>query len=156
MVAAACTLLAAPPAEARLGDKIEAFQHSKLIQGDQLFHFEARVGARYRFVGARRCRFGQGLLAVDVDNQRIVQQILVLPLPTNGREERTVREVAGLFIDDLGLHVTDKERQGVMDAFLEAMNSGKRIERPLGQRYELRVICQPQLASIMMVVGLKP
>lgn len=149
-------LLVAAPAEAKLGDKIEAFQGSKLIQGDQLFHFEGRVGARYRFSGARRCRFGQGLLAVDVDNQRIVQQVLVLPLPTNGREERTIREVAQLFIEDAGLQLPAKERQAVMASFIEAMLSGKRVERELGQQYNLRITCQPQLASIMMAIGLKP
>jgi hypothetical protein len=149
-------MLLAAPAEAKLGDKIEAFQGSKLIQGDQLFHFEGRVGARYRFTGASRCRFGQGLLAVDVDHQRIVQQIVVLPLPTNGREERTIREVAQLFLQDAGLKLPDAERQAVMEAFVSCMLNGKRVERDLGKDYHLRIACQPQLASIMMAVGLKP
>jgi hypothetical protein len=149
-------MLLAAPAEAKLGDKIEAFQGSKLIQGDELFHFEGRVGARYRFTGARHCRFGQGLLAVDVDHQRIVQQIVVLPLPNNGREERTIREVAQLFLQDAGLKLPDAERRAVMESFVSCMLSGKRIERDLGKDYHLRIACQPQLASIMMAVGLKP
>ena len=154
-VCAVSALLLAPPAEAKLGAPIATFTRSKLIQGDTLFHFEGRFGARYRFAGARRCRFGQGMLAVDVDNQRIVQQIIILPLPTSAAEERTLGEVMTLFIDDLGLQVTDRERRGVMDAFMDTLLSAKQIERPLGKDYQLKVSCQPQLRTIMMVVALK-
>jgi hypothetical protein len=152
---AASTLLLATPAEAKLGEPIATFTRSKLIQGDSLFHFEGRFGARYRFAGARRCRFGQGMLAVDVDNNRIVQQIVILPLPTTSAEEKTIREVAAMFIDDLGLDVTDKERARVMDAFLDTLLSGKKVEQPVGTAYDMRVYCQPQLRTIMMVVALK-
>lgn len=155
LVAAAIALALPAPAEAKLGDSIERFSQSKLLQGDRLFRFEGRVGARYRFTGARHCAFGQGILAVDVDNQRIVQQILVLPLPANRREESAIREVAGLFIDDLGLDLPPKELRGVMDAFNEGLQGAKLIERPVG-KYELRVMCQPQLGSVMMRVALKP
>jgi hypothetical protein len=145
----------ASPAEAKLGAPIASFTGSKLIQGDRLFHFEGRTGARYRFTGARRCKFGQGMLVVDVINQHIVQQVVVLPLPTTGKEEDVIREVAGMFVDDLALDVSDKEKAEVLDAFVDVMLNAKPISRPVGKHYELRVSCQPRLNTVMMAVGLK-
>ena len=149
-------LVAAPPAEARWGAPIERFERSALIAGDRLFRYEGRVGARYRFSGARRCTFGNGLLAVDVEHQRIVQMTLVLPLPQTPREEVTLRGVVNLFVAELGLDLPPEEVASVRSAFLETLKTARRIERPLGKGYELRTYCQPQLGSIMMVVGLKP
>jgi hypothetical protein len=147
--------LCASPAEAKLDAPIATFTRSKLIQGDSLFHFEGRFGARYRFAGARHCRFGQGLLAVDVDDQRIVQQTLVMPLPTTTAEEKTLREVVALFVDDLGLDVTDRERAQLLDAFSDTLLGGKKVNQPLGKTYELRIVAQPQLRTILLAVGLK-
>lgn len=154
MLAVAAWLVASP-AEAKLGDPIAAFTRSKLIQGDTLFHFEGRFGARYRFAGARHCRFGQGLLAVDVDDQRIVQQTLVMPLPTTSAEETTLREVVTMFVDDLGLEMTDRERRQMMDAFSDTLLGGKKVQQPVGKDYELRIVCQPALRTILMSVGPK-
>src|SRR5690242_5846956 len=97
LVAAAIALALPAPAEAKLGDSIERFSQSKLLQGDRLFRFEGRVGARYRFTGARHCAFGQGILAVDVDTSASCSRSWSCPCrPTAARKPPSARWPASL------------------------------------------------------------
>ena len=61
-LAAAIALGMASPAEARLGESFLRFKTSALIQGETLFRYEGRIGARFKFGPAPRCQFGTGLL----------------------------------------------------------------------------------------------
>jgi hypothetical protein len=151
------TLLASP-AQAKLDETILEFQRSPLIKGDRLFKFDGRIGARYRFSGATRCKFGNGLMFIDTEDGRIVQQTIVLPLPNTPRERQTIEAVAKLFLEDTGLA---KEYTDVVWAnFQEGIMAGKSQQKtlgplnPLATHYDTNVYTNPSLHSIMIVVGL--
>src|SRR4051812_29571030 len=80
----------APPAAALLGGDPYHVAHSPLMQGASYFRYEGRVGSRYYFGGATYCAFGNGLMAFDVINGKVVQQTLVLPVPNSVGEERRI------------------------------------------------------------------
>jgi hypothetical protein len=143
--------LLAAPAEAKLNGTIPEYAHSKLLS-DTLFRYEGRIGARYRFGGARHCRFGQGVLAVDVQDTRIVQQIMVLPLPTSSREERMLQEVARLFIEDAGLDAD--QGKAALAAFEDAYTTGHATEKTLGE-VELHTQCDPTHNALMIALSVK-
>lgn len=151
---ALAAMLATPlPAEARLGQSITTFRHSKLLDGDTLFRYEGVIGARYRFGGASRCRFGTGLLYIDTLNGTIVQQVLVLTVPSNRREERTLQDVARLFLEDAGLE--RRELRVGLDALEETLATAQAVHRVVRDDVEVNARLEPRLNSVMLIVGLK-
>lgn len=154
-IALGLSALVAPPAEARLGAKVEAIRQSGLVQGERMFAFEGRIGMRYRFAGGRHCLFGNGLLLLDTwDDGLVVQQTLVLPLPEGPGQERMLRHVAKLFVQEAGLPAA--HRAQVLDAFERTFKTAKREEKKLDDAYEFRTYCDPRLNGVMLVIGLTP
>lgn len=154
IAAAMFTATTAAPAQARLGAPVEAIQHSALVQGDRYFRFDGLVGSRYRFSGASRCVFGTGILALDTWNHEVVQQTLVMRIPTTPYEEWMLKRIAGLFLDEAGL--SGKPRQEALDALFHSYRTAKPVEKKLGKTVELHTYCNPDLNSLMLVVGLVP
>lgn len=154
LLAVLVATLAATPAEARLGAPVEAIKHSSLVQGDRYFRFDGLVGSRYRFSGASRCVFGEGLLALDTWNNDVVQQTLVMRIPTTPYEEWMLKRIAGLFLQEAGLE--EKARQEAINALFHSYRTAKPVEKKLGKTVELHTYCNPDLNSLMLVVGLLP
>ncbi|MEB3222007.1 MAG: hypothetical protein VKS61_07995 [Candidatus Sericytochromatia bacterium] len=152
----ALTVLGAPPAEAALGDTYLRFEKSLLLQGDRLFRYEGRQGARFRFGPARGCTIGNPLLLVDVQDGLIVQQVLVLPLPRRERDMPRLEHVVGLFLQDAGLDA--EARRVAARTFTETCRSGKGTRKPLGPeaRWMLDTVASPALGQVVLAVGFRP
>lgn len=155
-VAVAVALGAAAPAEARLGESFLRFRNSALIQGETLFRYEGRVGARFKFGPAPRCRFGTGMLLLDTQDGIVVQQTIILPLPRTTRDQRQIDGLAVLFLEDAGLGKKDVDE--AMVAFRETYSTAKPVERALGpeKKLNLNTFTNPQLGHILLAVGIKP
>jgi hypothetical protein len=157
---AAAVLLAAitsaAPAEARLGESFLRFRQSALIQGDTLFRFEGRVGARFRFGPAPRCRVGSGMLLLDTQDGIVVQQTIILPLPRHSSDQRRIDGIAVMFLEDAGLG--KKEVEEAMTAFRDTYSTAKPVEKQLGpeKKLNLNTFTNPQLGHILLAVGIKP
>lgn len=152
---AAFGALAPEPADARLGARVDAIKHSPLID-ERYFEFEGVVGARYLFSGGRRCKFGDGMVALDTINGTVVQQVLVMPYPETWRAERQVHEVAEMFLREAGLD--GESRKVAMEALVKTYQTAKPGEHKVGkdQAFEVRTYCKPALRGIMLVVSMKP
>lgn len=157
LAAVAVWLAAAPPAAAKLEEPITQFKTSALVKGDSMFKFDGRIGARYRFSGATHCIFGDGLLLLDTVDGVIVQETVVLPLPTTPRERQLMETIMKTYIDDTGLSQDDGKV--VMAAFEDGIQAGKSQQKDLGnplwRKYQLNVYTNPSLRSILVMVGLK-
>lgn len=145
---------AAEPAQARLGGTPDQLANSPLLEGDALFRFEGRVGSRYRFAGARNCRFGSGLFVADVWGRRIVQEILVLPRPVGPLEERRARDVVRRLFETAGIE--RHEWDGLYAAYDAAVHEAKRAERKIGRDLEVRVRCDAAFQNVMIALSRKP
>jgi len=150
------TLLAPASAEARLGDRYTRFERSALIQGDDLFRYEGRVGARFRFGPARSNVLGNPLLYVDTQDGFIVQQILVLNFPRRKSDLRRAEKLLALFWQDVGLRSADTER--AWQGWRETLSTGKAAQKPLGPEdaWTLDVFVSTELARVLVAVGYKP
>ena len=146
--------IALQPAWAELGNTFLQFRNSPLIAGDELFRFEGLTGARFRFGAASRCPFGTAVLYLDTVDGTVVQQTLLLPLPRDLRQARLVEHIAGLFLQDSGLGTTNQEK--ALQALRACYEGGRRTQTTLGERVLLLVACDPSVAHLMIVVGLKP
>ena len=147
--------LAAGPAEARLGERVDAFRHSPLLD-EKYFEFDGVVGARYRFSGGKRCTFGDGMLALDTINGTVVQQVLVMPYPENRRAERKLQEVARMFLREAGLD--EEARKVALETLVMTYQTAKPGDQKVGKekQFEVRTYCKPALRGIMLVVAMKP
>lgn len=156
LAAALAWLGTAAPAEARLGDSFIRFRGSALIAGDTLFRYEGRIGSRFRFGPAPRCRIGTALLMIDCVDGMIVQQTIILPLPHVTRDMVRMDEIATLFLEDAGLGKV--EMSEAIAAFRESYTTAKPIERTIGpdKRLNLNSFTSPQLAHVLLAVGIKP
>ncbi|GEM_PF-6950895 len=155
LLVSVCVLSVAPkPAWAELGNTFLQFRHSPLIAGNELFRFEGRTGARFRFGAASRCPFGTAVLYLDTVDGTVVQQTLLLPLPRDLRQARLVEHIAGLFLQDSGLGAANQEK--ALQALRACYEGGRRTQTTLGERVLLLVACDPGAAHLMIVVGLKP
>lgn len=158
----ACALLAwlvaFPPAvaEARLGDSYLQFERSALLQGDALFRYEGRIGARFRFGPARSNTLGNPLLYVDTQDGLIVQQLLVLNFPRQKRDVRRAEQVLALFWQDVGLRPADAEL--AWQAWRETLGTGKAAQKAFGpdESWTLEIHVNTELARVLVAVGLKP
>lgn len=156
LLAAASTLLVAPPAEARLGESFLRFKNSSLIRGDTLFRYEGRVGARFRFGPAPRCQVGTAMLLLDTQDGIVVQQTIILPLPRGTRDQRRIDGIAVMFLQDAGLGKADVEE--AMTAFRDTYATAKNVEKAFGpeKKLNLNTFTNPQLGHILLAVGIKP
>lgn len=159
VVAWLVTLLVAgvqPPAEARLGESFLRFRSSALIQGEALFRYEGRIGARFKFGPAPRCQVGTAMLLLDTQDGIVVQQTIILPLPRGTRDQRKIDAIAVLFLEDAGLGKKDVEE--AMTAFRETYGTAKNVEKQFGpdKKLNLNTFTNPQLGHILLAVGLKP
>lgn len=147
--------IAVGPADARLGERVDAFKHSAL-NNEKYFEFEGVVGARYRFSGGKRCKFGDGLLALDTINGTVVQQVLVMPYPETYRMERQLHEVAGMFLREAGLD--EESRKVAIETLVKTYQTAKPGDQKVGKekQFEVRTYCKPALRGIMLVVAMKP
>ncbi|MDB5098326.1 MAG: hypothetical protein JWM80_2747 [Cyanobacteria bacterium RYN_339] len=149
----------AAPAAAKLDDTVLTFKQSALIKGDTLFKYDGRVGARYRFSGATRCMFGNGLLYLDTQDGTIVQETVILPLPNHPRERARLEKVVQMFLKETGLEKEDADQ--VYAAFEDGIQAGKSSKKDLGgfnplkRKYEYNVYCNPALRSVLVQVALK-
>lgn len=153
----ALAVLAAPRvADARLGDSYLQFERSSLIQGDHLFRYEGRIGARFRFGPARSNTLGNPLLYVDTQDGRIVQQLLVLNFPRQKRELRRTEKLLSIFWRDVGLGLTDTTR--AWQVWRETLDTGKAAQKALGPdgSWSLDVHVSTELARVLVAVGYKP
>ena len=148
--------LAAPPAEARLGESFLRFKGSALIQGDTLFRYEGRVGARFRFGPAPRCQVGTAMLLLDTQDGIVVQQTIILPLPRYTKDQRRVDAIATLFLEDAGLGKKDVDE--ALAAFRETYSTAKNVEKAMGpeKKINLNTFTNLQLGHILLAVGIKP
>lgn len=157
-LALAATLLSglAAPAEARLGESFLRFKSSALIQGETLFRYEGRVGARFKFGPAPRCQVGTGMLLLDTQDGIVVQQTIILPLPRTTRDQRKIDAIAILFLEDAGLG--KKEIEEAMTAFRDTYGTAKSVEKQLGpdKKLNLNTFTNPQLGHILLAIGIKP
>jgi hypothetical protein len=150
-------LVALPePADARLGEVYTRFGRSELLQGDRLFRYEGRLGARFRFGPARGCSLGNPLMLIDVQDGIIVQQLLVLPLPRRERDAPALERLVVIFLQDAGLGGDDL-REAVR-AFSQTSRTGKGTRKPLGPegRFVLDTLANPSLGQIVLAVGFRP
>jgi hypothetical protein len=156
LLAASALCLGAQEAEARLGEVYTRFGSSLLLQGDGLFRFEGRQGARFRFGPARSCTLGNPLLLIDVQDGIIVQQVLVLPLPRRERDLPVLERVVAVFLQDAGLRGED--RLVAVRTFAETCRTGKGARKPLGPeaRWVLDTLANPALGQVVLAIGFRP
>lgn len=137
------------PAQAHLGQSILDFDRSTLLS-DAGFRFEGRIGARYRFGPARFARFGNGLLALDVAEGIVVQELLLLPLPVTRDMERQQRRLRAQFLAQGGFppaHLAKAEA-----TIQRAMERGLPQEAALGPRHRLLVRLDLALKSYLLAL----
>lgn len=143
--------LRAEAAEAILGKAVTEFTHSPLLS-DACFRFEGRSGARYRFGPARMARFGPGLLALDVADGFVVQELLVLPLPLNRHMSRENLRVQKLFLSQGGFPSKD---MALAEATIQAaLDRGLPQEAALGGRHRILVRVDLALKSYLTALQL--
>jgi hypothetical protein len=150
-LAGACLLWAGlcAPAKGHLGQSILDFDRSSLLN-DAGFRFEGRVGARYRFGPARFARFGNGLLALDVAEGIVVQELLLLPLPITREMERQQKRLRAQYLAQGGFpsaHLPKAEA-----AIQAAMDRGTAQEASLGPRHRILVRLDLALKSYLVAL----
>lgn len=149
-------LAPAGAAEARLGDAYAKFTRSRLLQGDRLFRFEGRLGARFRFGPARANTLGNPLLLIDVQDGIIVQEILILPLARRERDVPRLGRLVLLLAEDAGLDAG--EADATVRAFAETCRTAKPLRKPVGPMFGwmLDILASPELGQCVVALGYRP